>query len=76
MKRSTWITAALLAAVTVVIIVALMREATSGPVFRAEDHADYSGCMAAIPPEWQQGSLERSGAEDACRYVHLRSKRR
>lgn len=76
MKRSTWITAAVLVVVAIVIIAALMREATSGPVFRAEDHADYGACMAAIPAEWEPGSLARSGAEDACRFVHLPSMRR
>lgn len=72
MKRSTWITAAVLVAITVGIVAALMREATSGPVFRAEDHASYGACIAAVPVEWEPGSLARSGAEDACRYVHLR----
>lgn len=75
MKRSTWITLAVLAVVTVAIIAALMREATSGPVFRAQDHADYGACLLAIPAEWEPGSLARSGAEDACRYVHLRGER-
>ena len=73
MKRSTWITAAVLVVVTIVIVAALMREATSGPVFRAEDHADYQSCVAAIPGEWEPGSLPRSGAEDACRYEHARA---
>ena len=72
MKRSTWITVAVLLAIVVAIVAALMGEATSGPVFRAEDHADYGACVAAIPVEWEPGSLPRSGAEDACRYVHLR----
>ncbi len=72
MKRSTWITALVLVAITVAIVAALMREATSGPVFRAEDHAGYDACVAAIPVEWEPGSLARTGAEDACRYVHLR----
>ena len=76
MKRSTWITVAVLVVVTIVIVAALMREATSGPVFRAEDHADYAACMAAIPAEWEPGSLARSGGEDACRYVHLPAMRR
>ena len=75
MKRSTWITVAVLVAVVIGIVAALMREATSGPVFRAEDHADHEACMAAIPVQWERGSLARSGAEDACRYVHLRPSR-
>ena len=73
MKRSTAITAAVLVVITIVIVAALMREATSGPVFRAEAHADYEACVAAIPAEWERGSLPRTGAEDACRYVHLRA---
>ena len=72
MKRSTWITATVLVAIIVAIVAALMREATSGPVFRAEDHATYGECVAAIPAEWEPGSLPRTGAEDACRYVHVR----
>jgi hypothetical protein len=70
MKRSSWITGILLAAVVVVIIAALLAQAASGPTFRAEDHATYEECMAAIPGAWPPGSLERTGAEDACRYVH------
>ena len=75
MTRSRWITGGILLVVAIAIVVALMMEATSNPTFRAEDHADHSACIAAIPPEWGPGSLERTGAEDACRYVHQRPMR-
>lgn len=76
MKRSRWITATILALVAAGIVVALMLEATSGPTFRAEDHADLRSCLAGIPAEWEPGSLERGGAESACRYVHAAPMRR
>ena len=72
MKKSGWLTLAVLVLIAIGIVVALMREATSGPVFRAEDHASYEECLAAIPAEWEAGSLARSGAQDACGYVHAR----
>ena len=75
MKRARWLTAVLLIVLAIGIVAALMVEATSGPTFRAEDHADHAACVAGIPAEWGPGSLERSGAEDACRYVHLRPTR-
>ena len=71
MKRSSWITLGAVAAIVVVIVVALLRHAASGPTFRAEDYDTFPDCMAGIPAEWPAGSLERSGAENACRYVHL-----
>lgn len=74
MSRSTWITGAVLAAMIVAIIVALMMEAARGPTFRAEDHATYEECMRNIPAEWGPGSMQRSGAEDACMYVHRRGR--
>lgn len=72
MSRATWITAGVLALALAIILAVLFVEATSGPTFRAEDHASYEACLAAIPAEWQPGSLPRSGAEDACHYVHRR----
>ena len=72
MSRTTWITAGFLALALAIILAVLFIEATSGPTFRAEDHASYEACLAAIPPEWAPGSLPRSGAEDACHYVHRR----
>lgn len=72
MKRSSWITIGVLVLLLVGIIMALMNHAASGPTFRAEDHASYAECMAAIPAEWEVGSLDRNGAEDACGYVHAR----
>lgn len=67
-----WVTGGLLVLILAFIVVALFREAMRGPRFRAENHADYEACLAAIPAEWMRGSLERSGAEDACFYVHQR----
>lgn len=72
MTRSTWITAAVLAAIAIGIIVALLLEAAAGPAFRAEDYTSYEECMRNIPAEWGPGSLQRSGAEEACFYVHRR----
>ena len=72
MNRSRWITAGALLAIVAAIVLSLLQEAGSGPTFRPEDHAGYAECLAAIPAEWAVGSIERSGAEDACGYVHLR----
>ena len=72
MSRPTLITAVVLGLALLVVIAALFMEAASGPTFRAEDHASYAECMRNIPAEWAPGSLQRSGAEDACMYVHGR----
>lgn len=72
MSRTTWISLAVMAASLVIIGVVLFMEATSGPTFRAEDHDSYEECMRNIPLEWGPGSLPRTGAEDACHYVHRR----
>jgi hypothetical protein len=71
-SRGGWITAVVLALVVAAILVALFMETASGPSFRAEDYASYEECMAGIPSEWGPGSLQRSGAEDSCLYVHRR----
>ena len=70
MKRSSWITIGVLVVITVVIIAALMSYTGARPTFRAEDYSSYRECIAGIPAEWEAGSLDRSGAEDACGYVH------
>jgi hypothetical protein len=70
MTRSRWVTLLVLLAIAAGIVVALLREAATGPTFRAEDHAGYDDCLRAIPVEWRPGSLERMGAESACLYVH------
>jgi len=70
MKRSTLITLAVLLVVAGAIVVALVREASSGPSFRAADYGSLEECLRAIPSEWVEGSIERSGAETACRYTH------
>jgi hypothetical protein len=74
MTRSSWITAAVLAAIAIAITIALFLEAAAGPVFRAEDYASYQECMRNIPMEWGPGSMQRSGAEESCLYVHGRSR--
>lgn len=75
MGRIGWVTAAVLAIVIVVILWALVREAASGPTFRAEDYGSYQECIRGIPAEWGANSLQRSGAEDACHYIHRRPAR-
>lgn len=65
-----WLTPVLLLAILAVLIAALFMEAGGGPTFRAADHDSLPECLAAIPAEWLPGSLERSGAETACHYVH------
>jgi hypothetical protein len=72
MNRIGWLTAAVLAAALALILLALVRETGSGPTFRAEDYDSYEECMRSIPTEWGPGTLARSGAEDACFYVHRR----
>lgn len=74
MTRSSWITAAVLAAIAIAITVALLLEAAAGPSFRAEDHSTYEDCMRNIPVEWGPGSMQRSGAEQSCLYVHRRGR--
>lgn len=74
MNRSTWITVAVLAVIVVGIIAALLVEAGAGPTFRPDDYDSYQDCMRNIPGEWAPGSVQRSGAEDACGYVHLRDR--
>ena len=64
----------MLTAIVLGIIAALLVEAAAGPTFRAEDHASYEECVRNIPSEWSRGSLQRTGAEDACGYVHRRSR--
>lgn len=75
MRRTGLITAVVLTAMVAVILLMLLRKAASGPTFRAADHASYEECLRNIPAEWGPGSLERSGAEDACLYVHRRGPR-
>lgn len=70
MKPRTLITMLVLGGVIVVLTMALLREAASGPTFRAADYDSYGECVAAIP--FAPGSLEQSGSEAACRYEHER----
>ncbi|MEJ2503084.1 MAG: hypothetical protein P8177_07150 [Gemmatimonadota bacterium] len=74
MQRSTVITAITLGLILVGIVAALFLEAARGPTFRAEDYASYRECLRNIPAEWGVGSLQRSGAEEACLFVHGRAR--
>lgn len=65
-------TAGFIAIVLALIVGALLLETSRGPSFRAADHSSMEECVAAIPREWRQGSMERDGAEAACYYVHVR----
>jgi hypothetical protein len=73
--KTTRVTAVFLVAVVLGVVVLLVREAASGPTFRAEDHDTFAECMANIPREWLPNSLERQGAETACMFVHQRGRR-
>lgn len=70
MKKGSRVTVLVLAVIVIGLIALLMREAMSGPVFRAADYASYEDCIANIPQEWAPGSLEQTGAEAACGYEH------
>ncbi len=60
-------TALFLVVVVVGILFALYREAFNGPVFDPRAYPTLQACMAAIPAEWQPGSLDRQQAEAGCR---------
>lgn len=70
MNRGTWITALVLGLIIVGITIALLVEANRGPSFRPEDFNSLQECLANIPVEWGPGTMQRDGAEEACRYVH------
>ena len=70
MHRGAWVTALVLGLIVVGITAALLIEAGRGPSFRAEDYDSLQECLANIPAEWAPGSMNRDGAEQACRYVH------
>lgn len=72
MNRGTWITALVLGLTIVGITIALLVEANRGPSFRPEDFNSLQECLVNIPVEWGPGTMQRDGAEDACRYVHGR----
>ena len=61
----------MIVAFVVAIVLALVRHAGSGATFRAADYRTFPDCMASIPAEWAPGSIERTGAEQACRHEHL-----
>lgn len=70
----TKLTALVLGATVVVILGALYLETSTGPTFRAADHADMTECVENIPREWAPGTLEYDGAETACYYIHVRGR--
>lgn len=70
MQRGAWVTALVLGLIVIGITVALLIEASRGPSFRAEDYESLQECLANIPAEWAPGSMNRDGAEQACRFVH------
>ncbi len=72
MNRGALITALVLGLTIIGITVALLMEANRGPSFRADDYDSLEECLANIPVEWRPGSMQRDGAEEACRYVHSR----
>lgn len=49
------------------ILFALYRDAFNGPVFDPSKYPTMPACMAAIPAQWQPGSLDRQRAEAGCR---------
>ncbi len=75
MKRATKLTLLVLALATIGIMAALMREAAENPVFRAADYESLGECLQNIPAEWLDGSIERTGAETACRHIHAPTQR-
>lgn len=70
MKRATKLTLLALVLTTVIILVALVKEAGENPTFRASDHDSLEECLRNIPTEWLDGSIERTGAETACMHLH------
>lgn len=51
-------------------MLALVRETSEGPSFRAADYTSLEECLRNIPAAWLDGSVERTGAETACRHIH------
>lgn len=52
------------------ILAVLFLETSAGPSFRPSDYGSHEECVRNIPVEWAPGSIDRSGAEEACFYVH------
>jgi hypothetical protein len=65
-----WWIAGFLALTVIVVLSALLVQASRSPTFRAADHADLGECLRSIPTEWRRGSLEYGSAETACYYLH------
>lgn len=74
MNRITLVSLIVLGAAIVLVLAALMMEASSGPSFRPADYDSYQECVRNIPAEWGPGSFQHDGATDACMYVHQRGR--
>jgi hypothetical protein len=70
MGATTKFTIAFLTLTVLVILGALVVQASQGPTFRAADYANMNECIQNIPTEWVRGSLEYDGAETSCFYTH------
>jgi hypothetical protein len=70
MRRGTKVTLLVLVLAVTGIVAALVREAGRGPSFRAGDYDSLAECLRHIPADWLEGSIERTGAETACRHLH------
>lgn len=70
MRRGTKLTLLVLVLLIGGIVAALVRETARGPSFRAGDYASLEECLRNIPADWLDGSIERTGAETACRHLH------
>lgn len=68
MKRATKVTLLVLVLAIGGIVAALVRETSAGPSFRAADFTSLEECLRQIPESWLEGSIERTGAETACRH--------
>lgn len=69
-KKGSRTTLVTLVLTIVLIMAALMHEAAENPSFRAADYDSLEECLQEIPAAWPSGSIERTGAETACRHTH------
>lgn len=71
MKKITKLSLLVLFLAVCGIMVALVRETSDGPNFRASEYDSYEECIRNIPSTWLEGSVEQMGAETACRHLHM-----
>ena len=76
MTNTTRISAIILVAVIVGMVVALMMQTARAPSFRPDDYNTLAECVANIPQEWKRGSTERESAETSCGYADQRRRER